>query len=102
MNMMVKFNAEELKQMYSKAKVAFQKCIKDPENEFLKSEIDIPLNSITTKEEYINIKYEKNDSYRYIIKIKIQLMSPENKVIGNYTYYENEDGVSVDDSLVFK
>ncbi len=94
-------NKEELKQMYSKARVAFQKCINDPENDFLKSEIDIPLSSIIIKEESVAIKYEENEVDRCLIEIKIQLVSPSNEVIGNYIYCENEDGVSVDDSLIF-
>ncbi|MBL4733899.1 MAG: hypothetical protein JKY18_00910 [Flavobacteriales bacterium] len=93
---------EDLQLMYSKAKIAFKKCIADKENEFLAKEIDIPINSIVTKEEYVKVQYLKNETENYIIETKIQLLSQVDKVIGSYIYYEDENGISTDDSLVFE
>jgi hypothetical protein len=95
-------NKENLEQMYSKAKIAFKRCIEDEENEFLKNEINIPTNSIVMKEEFIKIKYIKIDTENYVIETKIQLVSQADDVIGSYIYYENEKGIAIDDSLIFE
>ena len=99
---MIKLNKEDLELMYSKAKTAFEKCVGDDENKFLANEIDIPINSILTENEFVRIQYFKSETDSYIVETKIQLLSKANEIIGSYIYYENEDGIPVDDSLVFK
>ncbi len=94
-------NKKDLEQKYMKAKKAFMKCAVDEENEFLQSEINIPINSIVLREGSITIRYEQEIADNYVIEIRIQLISPTDDVIGSYTCYENESGAMIDDSLVF-
>lgn len=99
---MIQVNEQDLELIYSKAEKAFKKCLVDDENKFLANEIDIPINSIITENEFIKIQYLKNESNRYVIEIKIQLRSQNNRIIGSYSYYENEKGIPLDDVLVFE
>ncbi len=99
---MVKFNKKDLELIYSRTKASFEKCVRDEENKFLENEIEIPITSIVTKEEFVKIQYLEYQIDNFVIEAKIQLLSQSNKIIGSYTYYEDESGVGIDDNLMFE
>lgn len=99
---MIRLRKTDLNDMYSKAKLAYRKCIEDEENEFLKNEIKTPIHSIKLKEESVMIKYLENNVDNYILEIKIQLLSTTDDILGSYIYYENENGIGIDDILKFE
>ena len=93
--------ADSLKNLYLKAKLAFNKCMLNPDNGYLKDEINTPINDIILMEDFVCVKFLKYEIDTFVIKVKLQLISPDNRLIGKYFYYENETGDPVDDSLIF-
>ncbi|ETZ22307.1 hypothetical protein [Pedobacter sp. V48] len=93
--------ADSLKNLYSKAKLAFNKCILNPDNGYLKDENNIPINDIILMEDFVCVKFLKYEIDTFVIEVKLQLISPDKRLIGKYFYYENETGAPVDDSLIF-
>jgi hypothetical protein len=94
-------NENWLNLMYLRAKSAFVKCISDTENDFLVSEIGIPVHNIVLKEKSVSLCFYGCRVGKYKVETKIQLLSHTNSIIGSYKYYEDENGVPIDDSLVF-
>jgi len=94
-------DSDYFKNLYSKARLAFNKCILNPDNVFLKDEINIPINDIILMEDFVCVKFRKYEINTFVIEVKLQLISPDNRLIGKYFYYENEKGAPVDDSLIF-
>jgi len=97
----MEISKNDLKQIYSKANAAFIECITCRENEFLRDEIDIPIDLITTKEEFVRVQFYKSEVNVFVIEANIQLLAPDGKLIGTYSYYEDETGSPVDDRLTF-
>jgi len=87
---------------YLKAKNAYLKCISSDENSFLRKEIDIPIKSIILRNESISIKFSQNNEDSYVIKISINLLNKQDRIIGNYFYFEDHNGNAIDDMLVIK
>ncbi len=85
---------------YNKAKESFIKCIKNPDNQFLKEEIEIPLDVIRVFEKNINVVLSEKTFNNPIFEISLSLFD-EFKEIGIYVYIENDKGVCIDDSLIF-
>jgi len=73
----------------------------NPDNGYLKDEINIPINDIILMEDFVSVKFLKYEIDTFVIEVKLQLISPDKRLIGKYFYYENETGDPVDDSLIF-
>ena len=52
-------------------------------------------------EDFVSVKFLKYEIDTFVIEVKLQLISPDKRLIGKYFYYENETGDPVDDSLIF-
>lgn len=87
--------------LYLKANLFFNKCILNPDNDYLKDEFDIQMDEIILVEDYIRVQFFKYDIDKFIIEVKLVLISKDNHVIGRYFYYEDEKRIPLDDSLVF-
>lgn len=97
---MERFSVIELQTYYELANEAFRKCVLDQNNSFLKTEINEPLESIVTKEEFVIVKYTgvQNDP---VIEICIALFGASKAKIGSYSYFVDSDNQPIDDSLIF-
>ena len=98
---MLNLSPQYLKDLCAKAKFAFNKCIADPENDFLQDEIKIPLGNVILLEEFVRLKFVNYEIDRFEIEVKLALASPDGSLIGMYLYYEDERGLVIDDMLVF-
>ncbi|MBK5722310.1 hypothetical protein JGH11_15655 [Dysgonomonas sp. Marseille-P4677] len=92
--------APDLSLLYIKAKRSFKECISNKDNEFLKDEINIPLEDIIVIEENIKIIFTQKGFNHYLIEVSL-LLFDTNKEIGKYIYSENEKQEDIEDSLVF-
>jgi|GEM_PF-6059501 len=97
----MKIETDSLKNLYSKARLAFNKCILNPDNDYLKDEINIQINDIILMDDFVRVKFFKHEIDTFVIEVKLQLISPDKRLIGKYFYYEDETGAPVDDSLIF-
>ena len=97
----MKKNKNSLNALFDKAESAFKRCIKKDENVFLQDEIDFPVSSIKTQRKSVASKSDKDNPKRFTIEVEILLLSDQNKVIGSYTYVEDQNEVQIDDYLVF-
>ncbi len=91
----------DIEHLYTKAKKAFQKCMKDKENKFLQAEIEVPLNKMILKNDYVKVKQINNYGDHLVIEAGITLLSQENKRIGQYSLVVDNNYQSIDDFLVF-
>ncbi|SES29537.1 hypothetical protein [Pedobacter rhizosphaerae] len=98
---MIKVEQDFIDNLYQKARNSFKDCIADVNNRFLREEIDFQIDETRLVDDYISFKFFKAESNRFLIEVKLQLFSPGNIMIGKYFYYEDENGLSVDDSLIF-
>lgn len=99
---MNRFDEIDFNLMYSKAREYFINCMTNEENSFLFEEINyISLESILIQEVFVRVTFLNKDTNQYTIETKINLISPENKELGWYSYLENENGETIDDFLVF-
>lgn len=96
----IEVTEQDLVLLYQRAKQGYQKCIFDAENEFLRDEVDYPLESILLMNEDIKIVFHKNVALQYSVEICFLLLAEENE-IGKYTFVEDESGNVIDDFLVF-
>lgn len=87
--------------LYLKAKLSFNKCILNPDNDYLKDEIDVQMDEIILVEDFIRVQFFKYDVDKFVIEVKLVLISKDSRVIGRYFYYEDEKKIPLDDSLVF-
>ncbi|MGD1841863.1 MAG: hypothetical protein ACFB0B_13360 [Thermonemataceae bacterium] len=95
---MKRFEQFDLEGSFLRAKAAFQRCINDEENAFLKDEIDFPIHKIISKEEFIKVIFSEDE---YIVETKLKLLNPKEIEIGFYMYIESQEGTPIDDSLIF-
>lgn len=87
---------------YLKCKTAFQDCISNKENDFLKEEIETPINDLVLHNDQITLLFKSENNDDFIIDIKIKLINSDlNKQIGYYKYQENMEGEYLDEFLVF-
>ncbi len=98
---MIKLNDINFGMLYSITKEAFQECISLEDNDFLKNEVNFPLDSIVTKEDFISIKFWEYSTKEFIIEIKLILLDQKGEKIGRYHYLIDEKNEVVDDILVF-
>ena len=98
--MIIEINRSYFDSLYNRARQGFYECIRLKENEFLREEIPGPLESIILKGTNIKIVFSQDIIDAYVLKICLTLFAA-NREVGKYTYYENEGGSPVDDSLVF-
>lgn len=98
---MIKIEQDFTGNLYQKARNSFKDCIADVNNSFLREEIDFQIEEIRLVDDYISFKFFKAETNHFLIEVKLRLFSPGNIMIGKYFYYEDENGMSVDDSLIF-
>lgn len=98
--MILDINKLYLHLLYKKAKEGFNRCINYKENKFLQNEINVPIESVFLKETSVRIVFLNDITNEYILEICLTLHAAD-KIIGKYTYHEDEKGYPVDDSLVF-
>jgi hypothetical protein len=87
---------------YLKAKAGFEKCVMNPNNEFLNKEINISVSKLITKNESVKIQFSGNDKNHYIVKTLLLLFTPSDEKIGYYCYHEDQNEEVIDDYLVFE
>jgi len=97
----MKLEVDFLEDLYLKAKLSFKECISNPDNSYLQDEIDVQIDEIILMEEFIRVQFFKHDITKFIIEVKLQLISQDSRLIGRYFYYEDEKRTPLDDSLVF-
>lgn len=98
--MKVEINESDFAVFYDKAREGFSKCINTEGNEYLQEEIDVPFESVTLVDASVKVVFSLKDTKSYILEICIMLHI-SNMMIGKYTYYMDDKGNPVDDSLVF-
>jgi hypothetical protein len=99
-NMKFEVKHQDLALLYSKAKNAYKDCISNAGNEFLKNEVNVPLECIQLIEKDVKIVFYQYRADEYLLEVALILFA-EDKEIGKYIYIENEIGQVVDDILVF-
>ncbi len=87
--------------LYLKAKLSFNECIFNPDNNYLKDEIDIQIDEFILVEDFIRLQFFKNNIDKFVVEVKLKLISQDNHSIGSYFYYEDEENRPLDDSLIF-
>lgn len=90
----------DLNLLYIRARNSYEKCIHNEDNEFLKDEVNVPLNEIIIIEKCIKIVFFQKVFDEYLFEVNL-LLYEEDKEIGKYIYSENIKGDAVDDSLTF-
>ncbi|MDY0907113.1 hypothetical protein [Pedobacter sp. CFBP9032] len=98
----MKIEADFFEDLYLKAKLSFNECILNPDNDYLKDEIDIQIDEIILVEDFIRFQFFKCNIDKFVIEVKLQLISQDNRLIGRYLYYEDEKNTPLDDSLIFE
>lgn len=98
--MKLEYLVPDLSLFYIKAKESFKECIRNKENEFLRDEINIPLEEIVAIEKDIKIVFFQKSFDHYLVEVNL-LLFDGNKEIGKYLYLENEREGDIEDSLVF-
>jgi hypothetical protein len=98
----MKIEANFFENLYLKAKKSFNACILNPDNDYLKDEINIPINEIILVEEFIRIQFFKYDIEKFVVEVKLKLISHDDHIIGSYLYWEDEKNTPLDDSLIFE
>lgn len=98
--MTVKVNEQDLVWLYNKAKQKYKDCINNKDNNFLESEINVPLESVSLIEKEIKIVFSRHVFNNMFFHVSLALFAAERE-IGLYIYIENQDGSEMDDSLVF-
>ncbi len=91
---------KKLSLLYNKAINEFKICISDEENDFLKSEVNLPVESIKIVEKDIKIVFSRKVFERYKFEVSLLLFEGD-KEIGKYMYIEDDRGNGMDDSLIF-
>jgi hypothetical protein len=97
----MEIEAKFLQGLYLKARLSFNKCILNPGNSYLKDEVNGKLDEIIISEDFVRVQFFSNNPKKFLIEVKLQLITQDNLVIGRYFYYEDENKVPVDDSLIF-
>ncbi|MNJ91617.1 hypothetical protein D3C87_92700 [compost metagenome] len=98
---MIKLEVDFFEDLYLKAKLSFDKCISNPDNNYLKDEIDVQIDEIILMEDFIRVQFFQRKLDKFVIEVKLQLISKDNRLIGSYFYYEDEKNTPLDDSLIF-
>ncbi len=98
--MTIEVREQDLVSLYHKAKKKYKECINYQENEFLKDEVNTPLEHVVLKEKDIKIVFSQNITSGHLLEVTL-ILYEGNKEIGTYMYMENETGNEVDDRLVF-
>lgn len=96
---MISVSNLSLNAKYSKALAGYLQCINRAENEFLRRELKDPIESVVIKNKYVKINFHDSENH-FIVEIKILLMFAE-KEVGYYILFEDENGITVDDILLF-
>ena len=94
------YNRTELTSLYNKARKAYAKCIQMDENAYLKEEVPIPLEQIELKNLAVKIVFHEENVESDSIEVSIGLWN-KFSIIGKYVYIEDNQGIIVDDGLVF-
>lgn len=97
----MKLEADFSKDLYLKAKLSFKECILNPDNDHLNNELNIPLREIVLKESFIRLQFFEHETEKFIVEVKLKLISPDHNLIGSYSYYEDEEKTPLDDFLIF-
>lgn len=97
----MKIEADFFEDLYLKAKLSFNECILNPNNNYLKDEIDIQIDEVSLVEDFIRLQFFKNNIDKFVVEVKLKLISQDNRSIGTYFYYEDEKNTPLDDSLIF-
>ena len=97
----MKIEADFFENLYLKAKLSYHECILNPDNNYLKDEIDIQIDEINLVEDFIRVQFFKNNIDKFVVEVKLNLVSKDNRSIGRYFYYEDEKNKPLDDSLIF-
>ena len=92
--------AQDFSLLYIKAKESFNECIRNKDNEFLKAEINMPLDDIIVIENDIKIVFSKRRFEQYKFEVSLLLFDGSEET-GKYLYIENSNEEDVDDSLIF-
>jgi hypothetical protein len=98
--MIIEVNNQDLELLYSKAKENYIICINHTENEFLKKEVNVSLNSVLLRETDIKIVFSQEIADMYQLEVCLTIYA-DNQAIGKYVYIENKRGEAIEDSLVF-
>ncbi|RFS18007.1 hypothetical protein [Emticicia sp. C21] len=89
-------------ELYNKAIQGYMLCINNKENEFLKDEIGVPLESIQAYKRDIKIVFSKNFEHDHKFEATLNLsLSPSKNEIGRYTYVKDLSEEFRDEFLVF-
>lgn len=94
------FVESDLHLLYNRARNSCEKCIHDEDNNFLKNEINLPINEIIVIEKCIKIVFFEKAFNEHLFEVNL-LLFEKDKEIGKYLYVVNERGDEVDDSLIF-
>lgn len=92
--------SEEMSLLYLKAKDAYDKCIEDENNAFLKKEVKVSLSEISVIEKDIKIVFSKRNFNIYVFEVTLLLFDGHQE-IGKYLYITDHRKQEIDDFLVF-
>lgn len=99
--MILKSNKEELIMLYDNAYVAFKSCIANENNQFLKDELSVSIDSIIVKRHFISIQFNEIDIDNYTIETRLTLNTDTGEELGYYSTIVNSNFEQIDDYLVF-
>ncbi len=97
---MVYITSVESDLYFSKARTKYFECINSEDNEFLNNEVKYPLELIQLQNLTIKFIFSELDLNKYVVEVNLNLIDNLGGVIGKYMYQENNEGESVDDSLI--
>ncbi len=98
--MKIKIDQTDFIGLYAEAEKSFKDSLAN--NDYLKSEIDIPLEEIQVKENYVRMQFFVFDNNQSILETNLLLLSPNGEEIGWYCLHKDENGEVVDDYLYFE
>ncbi|MCH5720504.1 hypothetical protein [Niabella hibiscisoli] len=94
-------NKEMLENYYFNATESYKRCIEVEENSFLSDELGISVHDLDVKMDSVRFKYLGLHSDAYLIEVRVDLFSND-FYLGHYISVLDEDGLEIDNYLVFK
>lgn len=92
---------ESFSDLFVRGRTSFHQCIFNPDNDQLKNELDIGLDEIVLKEDFISFRFDSFEVDLYVVIVSFRLYSPDGHYVGKYEYHQNGQNVFIDDKLVF-
>jgi hypothetical protein len=91
----------DLDEQYRKARNGMSQYMKNSHELFLE-ELGVQPSEVNGVDEWVRVIFNARDKADYLIETKLGLYSPNGERLGYYCLQEDQDGVVIDDFLVFE